>query len=312
MAFVVFLFVRTRNQIISILNENSKRKRRLEYLKYSFPFRLRNSFIIYFDVFFILSGLLRSDFSFRFSPGILPGVHSSHHHVLNSHPAIVTPGPKQDIGQDLNHRYSRLVLVHFLCITFSSFQSHSNGYHNWNSNKQTNQLHRIFKFGIMCRLSCTPRARIRNSNSIWPKNRKIFHPFTPHDMEKARSKPRTVSWTYAYIPSYAIECSTMTNRKKKDFARLCIELPLLIRRLITQREFHWNGSNGKLFDFYSKISCTIYFSLRMVKRILCERKFFHFECGWRTAVYIGANIIQGSFESQRAIWRQVCAEQLTR
>lgn len=58
--------------------------------------------------------LLRSDFSFRFSPGILPGVHSSHHHVLNSHPAIVAQGPKQDIGQDLNHRYSRLVLVHFL------------------------------------------------------------------------------------------------------------------------------------------------------------------------------------------------------
>lgn len=60
-----------------------------------------------------VSFILRSDFSFRFSPGILPGVHSSHHHVLNSHPAIVTPGPKQDIGQDLNHRYSRLVLVHF-------------------------------------------------------------------------------------------------------------------------------------------------------------------------------------------------------
>ncbi len=48
-----------------------------------------------------------SDFSFRFSPSLLPSVHSSPHHVLNSHPAIVTPGPKQDIGQDSNHRYGR-------------------------------------------------------------------------------------------------------------------------------------------------------------------------------------------------------------
>ncbi|XP_055373172.1 protein pangolin, isoforms A/H/I/S isoform X2 [Condylostylus longicornis] len=49
-----------------------------------------------------------SDFSFRFSPNILPSVHTSPHHVLNSHPAIVTPGPKQDIsGQESNHRYGR-------------------------------------------------------------------------------------------------------------------------------------------------------------------------------------------------------------
>ncbi|XP_031621997.1 protein pangolin, isoforms A/H/I/S isoform X5 [Contarinia nasturtii] len=53
---------------------------------------------------------LPSDFPFRFSPGLLPSVHTSHHHVLNSHPAIVTPGPKQDIVQDLNHRYGRTAL----------------------------------------------------------------------------------------------------------------------------------------------------------------------------------------------------------
>ncbi|XP_037043300.1 protein pangolin, isoforms A/H/I/S isoform X4 [Bradysia coprophila] len=55
---------------------------------------------------------LSSDFSFRFSPSLLPSVHSSPHHVLNSHPAIVTPGPKQDIGQDSNHRYGRNTLDH--------------------------------------------------------------------------------------------------------------------------------------------------------------------------------------------------------
>ncbi|XP_037954271.1 protein pangolin, isoforms A/H/I/S isoform X2 [Teleopsis dalmanni] len=50
-----------------------------------------------------------SDFPFRFSPSLMPSVHSSPHHVLNSHPAVVTPGPKQDCGQDstTNHRFSR-------------------------------------------------------------------------------------------------------------------------------------------------------------------------------------------------------------
>ncbi|XP_037942924.1 alpha-mannosidase 2x-like [Teleopsis dalmanni] len=49
-----------------------------------------------------------SDFPFRFSPSLMPSVHSSPHHVLNSHPAVVTPGPKQDCGQDstTNHRFS--------------------------------------------------------------------------------------------------------------------------------------------------------------------------------------------------------------
>lgn len=41
---------------------------------------------------------LPSDF-YRYSPSLLPSVHS--HPMLNSHPAIITPGPKQDIpGQD--------------------------------------------------------------------------------------------------------------------------------------------------------------------------------------------------------------------
>ncbi|XP_055690335.1 protein pangolin, isoforms A/H/I/S isoform X4 [Lutzomyia longipalpis] len=49
---------------------------------------------------------LSSDFSFRFSPtSLLPSVHTPPHHVLNSHPAIVTPGPKQEVTQDTNHRY---------------------------------------------------------------------------------------------------------------------------------------------------------------------------------------------------------------
>ncbi|GAB0092096.1 Protein pangolin, isoforms A/H/I/S [Sergentomyia squamirostris] len=49
---------------------------------------------------------LSSDFSFRFSPTtLLPTVHTPPHHVLNSHAAIVTPGPKQDVTQDTNHRY---------------------------------------------------------------------------------------------------------------------------------------------------------------------------------------------------------------
>ncbi|XP_055714461.1 protein pangolin, isoforms A/H/I/S isoform X1 [Phlebotomus papatasi] len=49
---------------------------------------------------------LSSDFSFRFSPtSLLPAVHTPPHHVLNSHPAIVTPGPKQEVSQDTNHRY---------------------------------------------------------------------------------------------------------------------------------------------------------------------------------------------------------------
>ncbi|XP_054091478.1 protein pangolin, isoforms A/H/I/S isoform X8 [Zeugodacus cucurbitae] len=52
---------------------------------------------------------LSSDFPFRFPPNLLPSVHTSPHHVLNSHPAIVTSGPKQDCNQEpaSNHRYSR-------------------------------------------------------------------------------------------------------------------------------------------------------------------------------------------------------------
>ncbi|XP_059609791.1 protein pangolin, isoforms A/H/I/S isoform X2 [Phlebotomus argentipes] len=49
---------------------------------------------------------LSGDFSFRFSPtSLIPAVHTPTHHVLNSHAAIVTPGPKQEVSQDANHRY---------------------------------------------------------------------------------------------------------------------------------------------------------------------------------------------------------------
>ncbi|XP_049315974.1 uncharacterized protein LOC105231504 isoform X15 [Bactrocera dorsalis] len=52
---------------------------------------------------------LSSDFPFRFPPNLLPSVHTSPHHVLNSHPTIVKSGPKQDCNQEptTNHRYSR-------------------------------------------------------------------------------------------------------------------------------------------------------------------------------------------------------------
>ncbi|XP_053969095.1 protein pangolin, isoforms A/H/I/S-like [Anastrepha ludens] len=56
---------------------------------------------------------LSSDFPFRFSPNLLPSVHTSPHHVLNSHPAIVTHGPKPDCSQEptTNHRYSSLLSI---------------------------------------------------------------------------------------------------------------------------------------------------------------------------------------------------------
>ncbi|XP_034670641.1 protein pangolin, isoforms A/H/I/S isoform X6 [Drosophila subobscura] len=53
---------------------------------------------------------LSSDFPFRFSPSLLPSVHATSHHVLNSHPAIVGASSKQDCGsQDptTNNRYPR-------------------------------------------------------------------------------------------------------------------------------------------------------------------------------------------------------------
>uniref|UniRef100_A0A1A9ZR46 Uncharacterized protein n=1 Tax=Glossina pallidipes TaxID=7398 RepID=A0A1A9ZR46_GLOPL len=53
---------------------------------------------------------LSSDFPFRFSPSLLPSVHTSPHHVLNTHPAIVTTA-KQDCNNQespsTNHRFSR-------------------------------------------------------------------------------------------------------------------------------------------------------------------------------------------------------------
>ncbi|XP_070143685.1 protein pangolin, isoforms A/H/I/S isoform X11 [Drosophila kikkawai] len=54
---------------------------------------------------------LPSDFPFRFSPSLLPSVHATSHHVLNSHSAIVASSSKQDCGshQDstTNNRYPR-------------------------------------------------------------------------------------------------------------------------------------------------------------------------------------------------------------
>ncbi|XP_020809998.1 protein pangolin, isoforms A/H/I/S isoform X2 [Drosophila serrata] len=54
---------------------------------------------------------LPSDFPFRFSPSLLPSVHATSHHVLNSHSAIVGSSSKQDCGshQDstTNNRYPR-------------------------------------------------------------------------------------------------------------------------------------------------------------------------------------------------------------
>lgn len=60
-----------------------------------------------------------SDF-YRFSPtglipshphaGLSPHAHPHHVHSLTSHPAIVTPGPKQELPhQNNNHRYARSV-----------------------------------------------------------------------------------------------------------------------------------------------------------------------------------------------------------
>lgn len=60
----------------------------------------------------ISSTTLPSDF-YRFSPTSLlpghPGLSPHGHHSLSSHPAIVTPGPKQELGHhtqsDHNHRW---------------------------------------------------------------------------------------------------------------------------------------------------------------------------------------------------------------
>ncbi|XP_060661271.1 protein pangolin, isoforms A/H/I/S isoform X5 [Drosophila nasuta] len=53
---------------------------------------------------------LSSDFPFRFSPSLLPSVHATPHHVLNSHQSIVTSSSKQEGSiQDstTNNRFSR-------------------------------------------------------------------------------------------------------------------------------------------------------------------------------------------------------------
>lgn len=64
----------------------------------------------------ISTSSLPGDF-YRFSPtGLIPphpglSPHATH---LSSHPAIVTPGPKQELP-DLNHRYARCVLIPTRC-----------------------------------------------------------------------------------------------------------------------------------------------------------------------------------------------------
>ncbi|KAH8403615.1 hypothetical protein KR222_009344 [Zaprionus bogoriensis] len=53
---------------------------------------------------------LSSEFPFRFSPSILPAVHASPHHVLNSHPAVMSASTKQECSAHesaTNNRYSR-------------------------------------------------------------------------------------------------------------------------------------------------------------------------------------------------------------
>ncbi|XP_032311732.1 protein pangolin, isoforms A/H/I/S isoform X3 [Drosophila ananassae] len=57
-----------------------------------------------------ISQVASCDFPFRFSPSLLPSVHATSHHVLNSHPAIMGASSKQDNGAQetaTNSRYSR-------------------------------------------------------------------------------------------------------------------------------------------------------------------------------------------------------------
>ncbi|XP_070138582.1 protein pangolin, isoforms A/H/I/S isoform X2 [Drosophila bipectinata] len=56
-----------------------------------------------------INSTLSSDFPFRFSPSLLPSVHATSHHVLNTHPSIMGASSKQDsVAQDTtNSRFSR-------------------------------------------------------------------------------------------------------------------------------------------------------------------------------------------------------------
>lgn len=56
-----------------------------------------------------INSTLSNDFSFRFSPSLLPSVHTSQHHMMGTHPAIASSGPKQDCNSDnsLNQRFAK-------------------------------------------------------------------------------------------------------------------------------------------------------------------------------------------------------------
>ncbi|XP_061388860.1 protein pangolin, isoforms A/H/I/S-like [Musca vetustissima] len=57
-----------------------------------------------------INSTLSSDFSFRFSPNILPSVHTSQHHMLGTHPAIAPSGSKHDSNSDnVNPRFAKTV-----------------------------------------------------------------------------------------------------------------------------------------------------------------------------------------------------------
>ncbi|XP_013100679.1 protein pangolin, isoforms A/H/I/S [Stomoxys calcitrans] len=54
-----------------------------------------------------INSTLSSDFSFRFSPNLLPSVHTSQHHMLNAHSTASASGSKQDGNNDTagTHRF---------------------------------------------------------------------------------------------------------------------------------------------------------------------------------------------------------------
>lgn len=56
-----------------------------------------------------INSSLPGDFSFRFSPNMLPSVHTSQHHMLSTHPAISTTSSKLESNKDTSvcHRYIR-------------------------------------------------------------------------------------------------------------------------------------------------------------------------------------------------------------
>lgn len=72
--------------------------------------------MLHFFVFFLFSEL------YRFSPtGLMSGPSPHHHlthHTHHSHPAIVTPGVRQDLHTDSNHRYFTEFYVDYFFLKF--------------------------------------------------------------------------------------------------------------------------------------------------------------------------------------------------